>query len=304
MSLQILLSTYNGEKYIRTQLDSLLAQTYQDFKVLIRDDGSMDKTPEILEEYTHQDPRIVWYGCENIGVVYSFFDLMKHADMTCDYFAFSDQDDEWLPEKLEKAVKMLQTNNSDDPVLYCSDKIIVNEDLMPMDVHVRRDIRRPSFGNALVQGICTGCTAVWNQKLMETLIKHMPNHIENIVMHDWWLYMTASCFGKVCYDKGAYIRYRQHQNNKLGAMITKRQLFFYRLKQLSEPRGLIYRQVKEFVATFGKEMSKENVALATDLLKAEKSVFSRIKILKSKDIFRHKIDDNLVFRIILMLGKL
>ena len=74
MSLQILLSTYNGEKYIRTQLDSLLAQTYQDFKVLIRDDGSMDKTPEILEEYTHQDPRIVWYGCENIGVVYSFFD--------------------------------------------------------------------------------------------------------------------------------------------------------------------------------------------------------------------------------------
>lgn len=304
MSLQILLSSYNGEKYIRTQLDSLLAQTYQDFKVLIRDDGSMDKTPDILEQYTHRDSRISWYGRENIGVVDSFFDLMKHVDLTCDYFAFADQDDEWLPEKLEKAIEMLQVNDSEDPVLYCSDKIIVNEELIPMDVHVKRNIRRPAFGNALVQGICTGCTAVWNRELMEILIGHIPSHIENIVMHDWWLYMTATCFGKVCYDKYSYIRYRQHQNNKLGAMIKKRQLFFYRLKQLNKPRGIIYRQVKEFIAIFGKKMSVENMVLATELLKAEKSIFSRLKVILNKEYFRQKYDDDLVFRLIIMIGKL
>lgn len=304
MSLQILLSSYNGEKYIRIQLDSLLAQTYQDFKVLIRDDGSLDKTREILEEYAQRESRITWYGLENLGVVESFFDLIKRADLTCDYFAFADQDDEWLPEKLEKAIKALQSNGSAEPMLYCSDKIIVDEKLRPLDVQVTREIRKPSFGNALVQGICTGCTAVWNRKLMEVLTGHMPRRIENVVMHDWWLYLTASCLGAIYYDEHAYIRYRQHQSNKIGAMITKRQLFFYRMKQLKKPRGEIYRQVKEFVMVFEREMPAKNKDLAIELLKAEKSIFSRLKIVKNKEIFRQKTNDDLVFRIIVLIGKL
>lgn len=304
MSLQILLSSYNGEKYIRTQLDSILAQTYQDFTVLIRDDGSMDKTQEILEEYAQRDSRIIWYGQENIGVVKSFFDLMKHADLTHNYFAFADQDDEWLPEKLEKAIQVLQTNNPIEPVLYCSDKIIVDEELRTLDVQVSRDVRKPSFGNALVQGICTGCTAVWNRKLMEILIKHIPNYIDNVIMHDWWLYMVASCMGRVYYDRHAYIRYRQHQNNKLGAMITKRQLFFYRIRQLRKPRGEIYRQTKEFVELFGDEMIAENLNIATRLLKTQKSKISRLLTFNDKEIFRQKVSDDLVLRIIMLLGKL
>lgn len=304
MSLQILLSTYNGEKYIRIQLDSLLAQTYQDFKVLIRDDGSLDKTREILEEYVQRDSRISWYGLENRGVVESFFDLMKHADLTCDYFAFADQDDEWLPEKLEKAIEVLQAIGSAEIALYCSDKIIVDEELKPLDVRVTRDIRKPSFGNALVQGICTGCTAAWNRNLMEVLMGHIPIQIENVLMHDWWLYMVASCLGTVYYDDHAYIRYRQHQRNKIGAMITRRQLLFYRLKQLNKPRGEIYRQVKEFVTAFGREMSEENMRLATVLLKAEKNIFWRLKVVNNKELFRQKANDDLVFRIIVLFGKL
>ncbi|WP_186424206.1 glycosyltransferase family 2 protein [Lacrimispora celerecrescens] len=304
MSLQILLSSYNGEKYIRFQLNSLLAQTYQDFKVLIRDDGSLDKTREILEEYAQRDSRITWYGLKNLGVVESFFDLIKHADLSCDYFAFADQDDEWLPEKLEKAIKVLQAKGFAEPMLYCSDKIIVDEKLRPLAVQVTRDIRKLSFGNALVQGICTGCTAVWNRKLMEVIAGHMPKRIEYVVMHDWWLYMAASCLGAVYYDDHAYIRYRQHQNNKVGAMITKRQLFFYRMKQLKKPRGEIYRQVKEFVMAFEREIPAKNKDLAIELLKAEKSFLSRIKIFSNKEIFRQKADDDLIFRIIVLIGKL
>ncbi|WP_353097091.1 glycosyltransferase family 2 protein [Tissierella praeacuta] len=304
MSLQILLSSYNGEEYIRIQLDSLLVQTYQDFKVLIRDDGSLDKTREILEEYAQRDSRITWYGLKNLGVVESFFDLIKHADLSCDYFAFADQDDEWLPEKLEKAIKVLQAKGFAEPMLYCSDKIIVDEKLRPLAVQVTRDIRKLSFGNALVQGICTGCTAVCNRKLMEVIAGHMPKRIEYVVMHDWWLYMAASCLGTVYYDEHAYIRYRQHQNNKVGAMITKRQLFFYRMKQLKKPRGEIYRQVKEFVMAFEREMPAKNKDLAIELLKAEKSILSRLKIVKNKEIFRQKTNDDLVFRIIVLIGKL
>ena len=304
MSLQILLSSYNGEKYIRTQLDSILAQTYQDFTVLIRDDGSMDNTRKVLEEYAQRDSRIVWYGQENIGVVGSFFDLMKHADLTHNYFAFADQDDEWLPEKLEKAIEVLQESSSVEPILYCSDKIIVNSELNTLNVQVTRDVRKPSFGNALVQGICSGCTAVWNAKLMEILMGHIPNYIENVIMHDWWLYMVASCVGKVYYDKHAYIRYRQHQNNKLGAMITKRQLFNYRISQLKMPRGEIYRQIKEFVGLFDEEMTAENLNMAAKILKTQKSIISRLLTFNDKKIYRQKTGDDLVFRIIMLLGKL
>ena len=133
---------------------------------------------------------------------------------------------------------------------------------------------------------------------------HIPNYIENVIMHDWWLYMVASCVGKVYYDKHAYIRYRQHQNNKLGAMITKRQLFNYRISQLKMPRGEIYRQIKEFVGLFDEEMTAENLNMAAKILKTQKSIISRLLTFNDKKIYRQKTGDDLVFRIIMLLGKL
>ena len=102
------MSTYNGEKYIKTQLDSILAQDYEEIDLLIRDDGSTDSTREILSAYAKKYSSITWYSGKNIGVQKSFFDLILKANLERDYYAFADQDDKWLPGKISRAVSILK----------------------------------------------------------------------------------------------------------------------------------------------------------------------------------------------------
>lgn len=308
MSVEILMSTYNGEKYIRTQLDSILEQDYRDISILIRDDGSSDSTCEILKEYARMYSNISWYAGKNIGVQKSFFELIQKADLEKDYYAFADQDDKWLPGKISRAVSILESYSNDVPVLYCSDKIIVDEELKPLKVTVSRIMKKPSFGNALVQDMCTGCTAVMNKKLISLIRAKIP---EYVIMHDWWFYLTGTCFGEVFYDTESYILYRQHGNNTSGAMISKRGLIKYRLKQLLQPRGNIYRQNKEFFRIYVSDLPKnhnlvsaENLNLLKDLLHTKASIYYRLKVIVNPKIFRQKYTDDLIFRLVLLIGKL
>ncbi|HOV15546.1 MAG TPA: glycosyltransferase, partial [Spirochaetota bacterium] len=116
--INILMSTYNGEKYLKEQLDSLLNQTYKNIKIYIRDDGSSDNTLNILKEYNKENKINLFVG-ENIGFVKSFFWLIKNSD-NADYYSFSDQDDVWFPGKLEKAINLLNKYDSQIPTLYFS----------------------------------------------------------------------------------------------------------------------------------------------------------------------------------------
>lgn len=313
MKIQILLSTYNGGSYLRTQMDSILAQTVKnDLSLLIRDDGSTDDTEEIIRGYQEGCPWISYYKGRNIGVQRSFFELLANSDGDADYIAFADQDDEWLPEKLERAVERLQKMETEfsegTPLLYCSDKLIVGKDLEELHVTVSRPVRKISFGNALVQDICTGCTAVINRAMAELLKKYPPKHVEDIVMHDWWLYLTASCFGAVYYDKNAYIRYRQHGNNTSGAMLNRRELLKYRLRELRKPRGEIYRQTEAFLETYrellGVDEMREKREMAERLIGAGKGFFRRLLVAADRRYFRQRHGDDVVFRGILLVGKL
>lgn len=308
MKIQILMSTYNGGRYIRTQLDSIIAQNIGNKELLIRDDGSTDDTVTIIEEYQRKNPWIRYYKEKNIGVQKSFFDLLKQADSNADYIAFADQDDEWLPDKLKRAVEILESRDHQIPLLYCSNKIITDENLQPIHVTVASPVKRTSFGNALVQNICTGCTAVINQSMVRMLQKNMPQDIDNIIMHDWWLYLTATCFGEVYYDENSYIRYRQHGSNTSGAMVNQRRLACYRLKQLLKPRGEIYRQNEIFLKTYKQKMlvsqCLEEYRLLEKILKGEKNLCGRIKIACDRRYFRQKYSDDVIFRGILILGKL
>lgn len=314
MSVQILMSTYNGEKYIRTQLDSILEQDYRNMGILIRDDGSADATREIIKEYAEKYSNITWYAGKNIGVQKSFFDLITKADLEKDYYAFADQDDKWLPGKISRAVSILERYSKDVPVLYCSDKIIVDEELRPLKVTVSRIMKKPSFGNALVQDMCTGCTAVMNRTLLSLLRNQIPDYV---IMHDWWFYLTAACFGMVYYDKESYILYRQHGNNTSGAMLNRRTLLQYRLHQLFHPRGEIYCQAMNFLDIYGKDDSThmnqgvslpqipyKNLKLLMDLLKARENIFYRIRLAVNPHIFRQKTSDNIILRFIILIGKL
>lgn len=337
--IQVLMSTYNGEKYLKVQLDSLLKQTWQNVQILIRDDGSTDRTVEILEKYAKEHENISFYAGSNLGVIQSFFHLLRHSSQEAEYYAFADQDDYWMPEKLERAVTMLReqteiaqqkhaaatqqeravimprekavtaqpekldrqevrAQSSQLPLLYCSDTYITDENLNI----IKKDDKnpRPSFGNALVQNICTGCTAVINRALCSVIRQTVPEHI---VMHDWWLYLTAEIYGQVCYDKNAYIKYRQHGKNAFGEKKNKLEVWRYRLGQLTAKRGNIYPQLEE-VKKWYPDMDAEKMQLLECVLGAKKGLRGKLALICDKRIYRNSREDDLVYRGIVMLGKL
>lgn len=298
-TVQILMSTYNGEKYIREQLDSILNQTYPEVKVLIRDDGSSDGTIAILEEYAVKYANVEYYSGKNLGVIQSFLRLLKDSDDQAKYYAFADQDDVWLPEKIEKAIEMLENNTETSmPLLYCSDVYVTDEALNVIKIDKKQ--ARPSFGNALVQNICTGCTAVMNHELRDIINQTKP---VNIVMHDWWFYLTASLHGNVIYDHNPYMYYRQHGNNEWGAKTRKIDILKYRLNQLSKKRGYIYRQNEELLNAF-ETMETENRKLLNLVHNSENGICGKIRLILNRDIYRTAKENDLIYRLVVLIGKL
>jgi len=311
MRVQILMSTYNGEQYIRTQLESIVNQDIEKKSLLIRDDGSSDNTVGIIEEFAQNYPWIKYYCGKNIGSRKSFMELLYNSDPDAAYIALADQDDLWLPEKLRKAQMCLENstlNGKKIPLLYCGDKQIVGRNLEKLDVHVERKVRKISFGNALVQNICTGCTAVMNQELATLIKEYRSTDLENMIMHDWWLYLVASCFGRVYYDTNAYILYRQHGNNVYGAMIGRRDLLRYRISQLSKPRGEIYQQAEMFWEIFQTKLEEPEYVnerkMIRKFLESRKHIMGRGVLASDRHYYRQKWSDDIVFRLIVLLGKL
>lgn len=293
------MSTYNGEKYIREQLDSILNQTYPMVKILVRDDGSSDGTIEILEEYAVKYDNVQYYSGKNLGVIQSFLCLLKDSDERAEYYAFSDQDDVWLPEKIAKAVELIKNcKETKQPILYCSDTYVTDELLNVIKTDEKK--AKPSFGNALVQNICTGCTAVMNHALRD--IVNQTNPI-NIVMHDWWFYLVAAMQGKVLYDHNPYMYYRQHGNNEWGAKTSKKEIFKYRLKQLKKKRGYIYRQNEELLNAF-EDISAQQQKMISMVQNSENGIVGKIRLIFSKAIYRTTRENDLVYRLAVLFGKL
>ena len=292
------MSTYNGEKYLRQQIDSILNQTYRDIDLLIRDDGSSDGTVEILKEYADTYENVSYYQGKNLGSIYSFLELLKESDEKADYYAFSDQDDEWMPEKISKAVDMLEQKDYEIPLLYCSNTYITDEELNIIKLDDK--MAKPSWGNALVQNICTGCTAVMNKRLREIINKTEP---KNIIMHDWWFYLMATLYGEVSFDKEAYIKYRQHDNNVYGAKKSQLDVWKYRIGQLTKSRGELYEQL-EIVKKECHNISLEKKRLLDVVLNSKKGILNKVRLILNKKVYRSKKMDNLVYRGIVLIGKL
>ena len=297
-TVQVLLSTYNGEKYLEEQLDSILHQDYPDITILIRDDGSTDGTVRILEKYASEYSHINYYIGENIGAKYSFFDLVKNADMSFDYYSFSDQDDVWLHNKISKALEKLNTLQEDKQLLYCGRTTLVDQELKPCISTIKKHRIVPNFGNALVENICTGCTSVINHELLELVQTHIP---EFTVMHDWWFYLTASSFGEVYYDDDSYIQYRQHQNNVIGTRTNYSDEFKKRIKNYKNNRGKISRQAREFKRLY--HNISENEQLLNYVIDARNNIVYRVKIMLTNKIYRQRKIDNIIFKLLFLLGK-
>lgn len=293
------MTTYNGEKYIRAQLDSILAQDYPNVSILIRDDGSSDRTIDILKEYSSRFDNISFYTGENLGVVKGNFDLIKNSDSTADYYAFSDQDDYWKSTKISRAVLKLRELNKDKPLLYCGKTILTDKNLNILDVKIKTPEIRPSFNNAIVENICVGCTAVINHTMIKLVQEHIP---EYTIMHDWWLYLTASCFGHVYYDMEAFILYRQHESNVMGARTNYWDEFRIRLRNFRGNRGKIRRQLAEFESLFKEYIT--DVGILRDILNSHNKLWYRCKLIISKDVFRQRRVDDIVFKLLILAGRI
>lgn len=220
--IDILLAAYEGEKYLAAQLDSILAQTYKNIRIIIRDDASKDTTPNIIKIYQERYPDKILCveGRERIGVKANFSKLMDQSSSP--YVMFSDQDDIWMPEKIEKSLKLMLAMESKyakiQPLLIHTDLSVVNEKLKILHDSFwkytnLKPIQEETLTRLLCQNVVTGCTMMANRLLIE-LAKPMP---AEAFMHDWWIALAAATFGEIGVIDEPTIYYRQHGKNALGA---------------------------------------------------------------------------------------
>lgn len=218
-TVHILLATYQGGRHLEAQLESIARQTHPNWTLLVSDDGSTDNSPAIVQRFAaaHRQPVTLLQGPSR-GATANFFHLINtvsYAD-PADLFAFCDQDDWWLPEKLAVAAACHeQFQRHAGPVLYCGRTRITNDALQP--IGESETPRKPlTLGNALTQNVASGNTMVFNARLLEILRHIQPQHS---VWHDWSAYLAATaCGGVVHYDVEPHMLYRQHAGNVIGAI--------------------------------------------------------------------------------------
>jgi glycosyltransferase involved in cell wall biosynthesis len=212
----ILLCTYNGQEFLQLQLDSFEAQTHTDWVLYVSDDGSTDSTLKIISDFAKKvgDDRVLVFKGPCKGFAANFLALIHHDEIEADYFSFADQDDVWLPKKLEVSLSWLKQQPESIPVLYCSRTVLIDA---KGKVFGQSDLfsRPPSFANALVQSIGGGNTMVLNRAARNLVSAHSPE--DGIVSHDWWVYILVSGNeGRIHYDPVGYVQYRQHGGNLVG----------------------------------------------------------------------------------------
>ena len=245
--IDILLACFNGEKYITEQIDSILNQSYQNWNLIIRDDGSKDRTLEIVKEYIDMYPskiHLIESTVPSGSAKMNFFQLMQVS--TQSYVMFCDQDDIWFSDKVQITLeKMIQTEYEypDLPILVHSDLEVVDEKgrkiadslyhYQSIDVSYFNRIER-----MLVQNTVTGCTMMINRSMLN-LVASMPSQA---IMHDWWIALFAISHGHIEYINEPTIYYRQHERNEVGAKNTKS--FSYWLMQLNRI-GVLHNQLQK-----------------------------------------------------------
>lgn len=252
--IEILLATYNGEKYVGEQIDSIINQTYNNWELLIRDDNSKDRTLEILKEYEKKDKRIKVIEDKkgNLGFVKNFEELLNNSKE--DWVMFSDQDDYWLENKIEKYVAILNTSSEDilkKPMLIHSNSFICDDNL---------EIIKDEFINSKIANkyneddfyfayFVQGSTVLINRAIIDLALPFS----KNVTVHDRYFHLLAEFLGKRIFINESLIKYRQHSNNKIGAkssVISKilKKRYFH-----TEDRELILEIQKKYKDNLGTE---------------------------------------------------
>lgn len=268
--ISILMTTYNGEKFLAEQLDSLFAQTIQDFVLYIRDDNSVDSTLQIAESYAEKYPDRVVVSANAVnsgGAKHNFIRMMiEHAD---DYLMLCDQDDVWLRDKIERSLQKMRelegVYGRDTPLLVHTDLCVVDAGLRVLSDSfckaMNANYNRTRLRDQLIQNTLTGCTALYNRALSDLIYAEPPY----MVMHDWWLMLVASAFGHIGHIAEPTIYYRQHAQNEIGAADVRTLRYkIHKLINYQEVRQAIrntYPQAGSLLTLYRSSMRREQIEL-------------------------------------------
>ena len=290
----IIISTYNGEKYIRVQIESLLSEKYQNIDIYVRDDGSQDKTLLILQEYAESGKIILFEG-ENIGYCRSFMKLLEITD-SGDYWSFCDQDDIWYPDKVLLAVKWMEKQKQDKPLLYYSLSKMVSED--GKELGIQKPPRNSlNFYRAMTGTFGVGFSMVINGKLREEMLKCKPERVHS---HDWLAGAVALGFGKVYVNHKVCAIYRRLDTSVTRISFLKK--IRWTLLMLKNDGDVKDRNI-EYYRVYKKKLLPEKIKIAYLFGTTNYSLKnSLIKTFYLKR-WRPNISSEVVIRCLMLIGK-
>lgn len=287
----ILMATYNGEKYICQQIDSILSQTCKDWELYIHDDGSTDNTIAAVESYVEKYPDKIHLidGKSTGGAKYNFFYMFGQVEAP--YYMTCDQDDVWLEKKIELTYDKMLTieDKADIPCLVYTELRVVDSELNTiadtMSEYQSLDCHKRTINQFILQNSVTGCTMMVNRALRDKMLR--ITNIDNTIMHDWWAALVAAQFGKTAFIDEPTILYRQHGDNSLGALgINKLSYIVHRVwqkNQIQESLRLGRLQAREFAKTYN--LPTDSLAVRYAALEG-KSRRVRQRFYKENDMYK------------------
>lgn len=295
----VLLSSYNGENYISTQIETILAQMDCSIKLLVRDDGSTDNTLRILEKYEDSGKLTIISG-ENLRPAKSFFELI-YAAPESDYYAFSDQDDIWDSDKLSSAIKMLEKQTG--PAFYHSNARLVDAYGKDTGKLLHSEAPQLNFMSLVCAGGILGCTMVFNKQLRDCVVEHPKP--QKLRMHDYYLGMIClGVGGAELYDQTPHIGYRQHGNNVLGVAFGVKGKIKSKWKQFSHRgRFSIGEQAGQLLEDYESCMLPDRIEECRTVANYDASAINTIKVALSRKAHYSSFKNSLFLRLCILFRR-
>ena len=287
----IVMATYNGAHYLEEQIESILANTYEDWTMEICDDGSTDRTLSIIERYQELYPNKIKFhpNEEQLGVTRNFLEGAMRANG--EYVMFCDQDDVWLPEKIEKTLKFMKEREKlsceNTPIAVFTDAKVVDGALRNINssffAYNKLDTKKIDLPHLLVENKMIGCTTMINRGILDKVIE-FPNFAR---YHDWWIALIAAVFGEIAFLNESTMLYRQHSKNMVGSQ----SFFAYvidRIKNIKKQKENLIKTEKqawEFCEIYKKYLLEEQRQIIWDFA----NIRSENLIERRDRLFRHKL---------------
>lgn len=300
----VLMASYNGEKYIAQQIQSILDQDVDNpIHLFVRDDGSTDNTVSIVNDIIKKDDRVTLIEGTNIGAVACFFALLRMAhDLPEEYayFSLSDQDDVWDLDKIRVAINFIEKEHSDEPILYGSITRPVNQNLEPIQ-HKPGTFLPFDFYNTIIQIKIPGHTHVMNRALLNLVYDADPSQIYG---HDALIVNAAKIRGRLIFDNKPHTSYRQHEGNQLGtAGSSKYKWVQNRIKRIKKGGGVQYaRQIEYIYNCFGDYLTAEQKDEVEKFLSSRKNFLKRLKYITRTKLYRQSKFDTSCFKLMYLFG--